>query len=284
MEARQWQDPPEYRGGGMHFAMPTITPVVKMLLIANIAVFLVMLIFVYSPTQGGGTIFGGINRYVGLSPAVWKSWFPFVPVWQLLTYGFLHAIPGFGHILGNMLFLYFLGTMLEGLIGGRRFLVFYLAAVVLAGFMQLLVGLIAGGPPIIGASGGVLAIVCAVATLRPQARIIFIIFPITLKTLAIVYVTIDVLMVILELKGANSNVASFAHLTGAALGYLAVRQGWIWRDPVASLERARERHAAESAANDRQKLDALLDRIHREGIGSLSAREKAFLKRMSQSR
>lgn len=268
----------------MNFAMPSMTPVVKWLLVVNIGVFLVHDIFLAgSRSVGGGDLHTLVLDVFAIGPAQWKGWFPLVPVWQLVTYGFLHA--GLSHILMNMLLLYFLGTMLEGVVGSRRFLVFYLATVVVAGFAQLSLGLItAGGGHILGASGGVLGVVCATATLRPTTRVIFILFPITLKTLALIYVAADVYRLIWEIKGASSGVASLAHLTGAALGFVAVRKGWIWRDPVAKIEEVRERRAEQTAVDDQRRLDELLDRIHREGIGSLSPREKAFLKRMSKSR
>ena len=260
----------------MQFAMPSITPAVKLLLILTVGVFLFQeVVLGFRP----GLIPDFID-WLAISPNRWKAWFPFVPVWQLVTYGFLHA--DIGHILGNALFLYFLGTMLEGVIGTRRFWIFYLVSVVLAGFFQLMVGMFTTPGPILGASGGVLAIVCGMATLRPQTRIIFILFPITLKTLAIFYVAFDVLNVIGQLQGQSTNVASVAHLTGAAIGFFAVRRGWIWRDPIAAVERVREEHAERVEQSDRERLDALLEKINREGISALSSGEKAFLKRMSK--
>ncbi|MEM7310506.1 MAG: rhomboid family intramembrane serine protease [Planctomycetota bacterium] len=276
MRAFQRQDPPDISsrdGAGMQFAMPSLTPVVKMLLIANAVMFVLTDIVLQAPPSGA------FLRSLAITPELWQSFL--LPIWQLVTYGFLHG--DLGHLVGNLLFLYFLGTMLEGIVGSRRFLVFYLASVAIAGFCQLLVSLVRGEPYLIlGASGGVLAIVCAVATLRPQTRIIFILFPITLKTLAILYVGFDVYTVIKDLQGQASGVASFAHLSGAAVGFLAVRKGWIWSDPVATIEKVRERRAEESAEEQRERLDKLLEKIHREGIGALSSREKAFLKKMSR--
>jgi hypothetical protein len=58
----------------------------------------------------------------------------------------------------------------------------------------------------------------------------------------------------------------------------------VWIDPIAELESRREARAVASREDDERRLDALLERIHREGIGSLSARERDFLKRMSARR
>jgi len=264
-----WEDPPDARGTS--FSAPTATPVVKALLIANVALF-VLQSFVLPEA---------LIAWLALSPLHWLEGFPWLPLWQLVSYGFLHDNPM--HLLGNMLFLYFLGTMLEQEIGPRRFLVFYSVSIVLAGACQLVLGLGLGQQTsIIGASGGVLAIVCAVATLRPTTRVILIIVPLTLKTVALLYVGLDLFNVLMQLKGAVSNVASFAHLSGALFGFLAVRRGWIWRDPMAAVEDWRERKAVDRRASDEEKLDELLAKINREGIHALSSGERAFLKRLSR--
>ena len=297
-----WQDPPEHRGAGggggqMQYAMPPLTRAVKLILIANAAVFLVSLLF-YVPAGTREMAFA-FQRVFGISPGQWIAWFPFLPVWQIFTWGFLHSIDQPTHILFNMLFLYFLGTMLEGIIGSRRFLVTYVSALLVSGAATLLVGLFFGQsealvnaglplegqyPTTLGASGAVFAVVVAMAVLRPTTRVIFIIFPITLRTLAIIYVGLNAYSMVLQFTGANSNVAYLAHLTGAAWGYALVKRGWIWRDPFESLEAWRVRNREKNAVADEELLDQLLKKINREGIHSLSAREKAFLKRASKGR
>jgi len=260
-----------------------MTSVVKQILIVNVALFVLQALILdgWFPRT-----YAFIDQALALDPLQWKASFPLVPVWQLLTYGFLHGGPG--HILSNMLFLWFLGTMLEAEIGGRRFLGFYLTSIVLAGFCQLALGLAFSGSfpilPIKGASGGVLAIVCAMATLRPGMQMIFIIVPLTLRTVALIFIGLDLYRVLTQLKGGSNDVASFAHLSGALFGYLAARRAWIWLDPLEALDTWRRRRGAEQAASDAERVDQLLAKINREGIQSLSAREKAFLKRASGRR
>jgi len=273
-----WEDRPVAREGG--FALPRPTNVVKKLLIANVVLFVLQWVVFDGWIQPA---FDFMERAFALDPLQWKESFPLLPVWQLLSYGFLHGGPE--HVLFNMLFLYFLGTMLEAEIGGRRFLVFYLTAIVLAGACQLVLGLALGQlAPIVGASGAVLAIVCAMATLRPGLRMIFIIVPLTLRTLALIFIALDLFRAISELKGGFSGVASFAHLSGALFGYLAVRQAWIWRDPLADLDAWRGRRAQEREVDEARQVDEVLAKIAREGIQSLTARERALLKRASQRR
>ena len=278
-----WQEPPEYRdGGGVSLAVPRLSPLIKKLMLINGGLFLASYIFSLAAPEAWLTV----TKWFAVSPDLWKSWAPFVPVWQLVTYGFLHSVTSPMHVLMNMLFLYFLGTMLEGIIGSKRFLSTYLAAIAVAGACTLATGLIMGDDRwVVGASGGVMAIVVACAVLRPDTRIIFIIIPMTLKVFAWIYVGLDVFHSInVVFGGQRAGVAYFAHLGGAAFGYLAVKKGWIWRDPIQELETRKQKRQEQQREDDAQKLDDLLARIHRDGIHSLSEREKAFLKKASQRR
>jgi len=284
MQAR-WEDPPP--GGprgpttGTQFAMPRLTPMVKRLLIANGIVFGAILLTYLVSTQAIGPVF----RLFGITPALWIDWFPLAPLWQIVTWGFFHRIKDPWHIVGNMLFLYFLGTMLEGLVGGRRFLAVYFSALLISGIATLAIGLIGNQDiPTIGASGAVLCVVVAMAVLRPQTRIIFLLFPITLRTLAILYVSVDVFFLLMSLKGADTNVAHLAHLSGAAWGFLIARQGWIWRDPVQDVSDWKDARRERREEDDVVRLDEILAKINREGIGSLTSSEKAVLKRSSKRR
>jgi membrane associated rhomboid family serine protease len=271
-----WQDSPQPRG--MYFGMPSLTPVVKALLIANIAVFVLQYVVLEGTFQRAFELF---EKTFSLNPQQWRDFFPLVPLWQLVSYGFLHA--DVGHILYNLLFLYFMGTMLEQELGSRRMCVFYFVSLVLAGAFQLVLGCALGHfEPIVGASGAVLACAFALATIHPNMRVVFIVVPITLRALALIYGSIELFGAIMQLKGHASSAASFAHLSGALFGYLAVRLGWIWRDPVAEVGDWRERRAEAQAATDEERLDNLLAKINREGIHALSSGEREFLKRVSR--
>ncbi len=263
----------------MQFAMPAMTPAVKLIVLINAVAFLVTFAIFLAKTEA----WLALRDVLGLSPAHWIQWAPILPFWQLLSYGFLHDPSRLMHILMNMLFLYFLGTMLEATVGARRFLTLYLSAIVVAGAAMLVTGLFQHDPlPTIGASGGVLAVVVAMAVLRPKTRVIFLIFPITLKTLAILYVGLDVFGALMELKGQGGGVAHMAHLSGAAWGFLLARRGWIWQDPFQGLQRWQALRVEEKERDSERRLDELLAKIHREGIQSLSVRERAFLKRTSK--
>lgn len=93
-----------------------ITPVVRNLLLINIAITVIQSLFHIDFISLGGL------RYIHAS-----SFNPF----QFFTYMFIHG--GFWHLFGNMLALFIFGPMLEQVWGSRRFLAFYLITGVGAG-------------------------------------------------------------------------------------------------------------------------------------------------------
>lgn len=273
-----WQDPPDHGqyGGGPQLALPPMTPVTRWLLMANAVVWGASLVLWHLSGPLGRSLY----TFFTLDPAAWRNWFPLIPVWQLVSYGFLHSVSDPLHLLFNLLWLYFFGTFLEGLIGSRRFLTTYMVAMVLGGLVQVLVFVAQGSStPTVGASGAVMGVVIATATLRPNMRVLFLFVPLTLRTIALVKVGLDLFYLI---SGTGGSTAFVVHLVGAAWGFAAVRTGLIWRDPLEVLERRREQARREKEQDDAQRLDELLKRIHREGIGSLSQRDRAFLNRVSK--
>jgi membrane associated rhomboid family serine protease len=144
------------------------TPVVTQALIAiNVIVFLAETA-TGAPLGGGG---GGTiwNHGVLFGPALTgNNPFPFFTgtdeYWRLLTSGFLHD--GILHILFNMVFLYFMGPMLEPAIGRLNFAVVYFVSLLAGSFGSLVFQPLS---PTIGASGacfGVLGALIVVAHYR----------------------------------------------------------------------------------------------------------------------
>jgi membrane associated rhomboid family serine protease len=121
-----------------------IPPVIKVLLISNIAVFIL--------TYFNPALF---DPLLGLVPrAVWTQF----KIWQLFTYMFMHG--GFLHILFNMFVLWMFGSDLERTWGSREFLKYYLICGVGAGVFNVLFqpnSMV----PIIGASGAIYGVLVA---------------------------------------------------------------------------------------------------------------------------
>lgn len=281
-----WQErqiPPSGGGPTMpQLSLPALTPWTKRLLIANGVCFLVWFALSFPWAEA---LYRRLAPELVLNPALWVERFPLVPVWQLLTYGFLHDPGGPGHIIGNMLMLYFFGTMLEGIIGPRRFVVTYFAAQLAGALLALLPASLAGSTiPILGASGAVYGIMIAVATMRPKQTVFLLFIPITMKILAIGILGLTLFGLLMEVKSGPSGVAHLTHLGGIVYGFAAVKLGWVWRDPVAKLEVRRAIAKEERRIDDGAEMDRLLEKIHREGMSSLTRGERAFLKRASSRR
>jgi membrane associated rhomboid family serine protease len=148
--------------------------------------------------------------------------------WQLVTYALLHA--DLMHLLFNALALYQFGPAIEQAWGARRFAVYLLVCVVGAGLLQLVVATFlppGEARPVLGASGGMYAILLAFGMLFPKHRLMLIIPPIPMsaRTMVIVFGAISLL---LGITGAQAGVAHFVHLGGLLVGWLLIQ---LWLKP-----------------------------------------------------
>ena len=186
-----------------------MTPVIRILLFANIGVFLLQqmtadALFTHFALWPIGQYSVGGPVHVGFEP------------WQLVTSAFLHSPKNFAHIAFNMFALWSFGTMVERAVGSRRFAWLYLASVLSASLVQLLVVTATadqGAVPTVGASGGVFGVLLAFAFLFPHQRLIVFPIPIPMKAwvLVAVYAVIELTSGVF---GTMQGVAHFAHLGG----------------------------------------------------------------------
>ena len=190
-----------------------LTPVVRALLYANIAIFAAQQLF--------GPI---VELHFALFPLHADERFGAPPfqIWQLVTYAFLHG--GFAHLFFNMFALYMFGPDLERLMGARHFTLYYFVSVVGAALVQLTVlELFAHtDSPTVGASGGIFGLLLAFGMAWPQRRLMLLFPPIPMP--AWVFVTLyGVAELLMGIFGTMQGVAHFAHLGGMLGGYLLIR-------------------------------------------------------------
>ena len=164
-----------------------------------------------------------------------------------------------------------------------------------------------------------MGVTAAAAVMAPDIPmlLLFIPFPIKLRTMAVVFFALDVLM---EISGGQSGVAHLAHIGGFLSGYLFLklffRREILW-DPLTAWTNKRRVNAARNSRQDdgassasgwtyrrgpeqgsdygpnfssdsnygfngtrvsQRELDYLLDKISRTGINSLTPQELARLK------
>jgi membrane associated rhomboid family serine protease len=271
-----------YRTDGYGFGGVTLTPVVKGLLFANAAVFLIDLIVP--------------GRFV----AEWLMFRPdrWTRLWGVFTYMFVHG--GFGHLFFNMLALFFFGPPLEARWGGREFFLYY----VICGMGGVLLSFLLAPSGIVGASAAVYGIMLAFAMAWPDAPIyIWGIFPVQAKWLM---TGLFVLTLMSAFGGGGGGVAHMAHLGGIVTGFVYLKADWRPRGQLASLKQrsaraarrlaivprdeeiqaaASQRSSSWQTADEGQLLDAVdrvLDKISAEGISALTADERRLLDEVSR--
>ena len=191
----------------MNFNIP---PGTQLLILANVTIFLV------EQLTGAELIY-----WFGLWPVGTDFDTPF-GIWQVMTYGFLHA--DFGHLFFNMFAIFMFGGQIELVFGQRWFLTYFLVCIFSAAVLQLIIGAVTNGPPVptIGASGGVFGLLLAFGMYFPRRKIMLLFPPIPMP--AWVFVTgFGLLELFLGVTNAASNVAHFAHLGGMVGGYLMIR-------------------------------------------------------------
>jgi membrane associated rhomboid family serine protease len=202
--------PPRASSLSYAFGPGPISPAVKWIIIANIAMYVATLI--YQP----------IIIYLGLIPrrVVTEGW-----LWQLGTYMFLHGGPV--HILFNMLGVWMFGTELERLWGTTFFSRFYAITGIGAGLTVVAVGLLPFEAtqstyvsPTIGASGALYGLLMAFAMYYPERPILmFLLFPVPAKYFVMI------LGALAFLAGPGGEISNAAHLGGLVFGYLYLRGG-----------------------------------------------------------
>jgi membrane associated rhomboid family serine protease len=198
-----------YRGS---LLLPSVTPGVKWLLIANIGIWALDLIC-------GLSGYDGIFSPFRLTPLdVVRR----LEIWQLVTYMFLHSVTSPMHILFNMLALWMFGSEIERTWGTREFLKFYFVCGIGAGVCVVIIALLFGQGAIstIGASGAIYGLLLAFGLLFPDTTVLLIIFPIKAKYLVII---MGALALYFSVSGGNSGVSNVAHLGGLVVGFVYMK-------------------------------------------------------------
>ncbi len=193
---------------------PRITPVVKALIIANVAVFFLQQIIQVSSRTGLGTFW----LIFGLSPhlVLTKLW-----IWQPITYMFLHG--SVFHILLNMLMLWMFGSELEKFWGSRKFLSYYVICGLGAAITTAVFDFDSRS---IGASGAIFGVLLAFGMLFPRRVILlWLIIPIQARHLVWIAAGIEFLSVVNLQQTGGDGIAHWAHLGGMLFGYLYLRRG-----------------------------------------------------------
>lgn len=201
--------------------------------------------------------------------------------WQFLSAMFLHA--GVLSFVGGMCLLYFIGRDVESIFGQKHFLYLYLAGLIGGELGHLF--LMPSTTVLLGATGGLAAVVIAFATILPELEVtqsLFYVVPLKLKAkyLGNALFVIGVVLLIVDREGV---VGHSALLGGGAVGWLYAHllgfgrpsflQRYLRRRQVEG-ERLRQMPLDEFIT---EEIDPLLEKIARNGLGSLTRRERRAL-------
>ena len=272
-------------------------PVLKWLLIVNVGIWIMVAfanLFLWFYKSPGTNL---LVKWLSV-PADWTELIR--KPWTIVTYMFLHE--RFWHLFFNVWMLWFGGMIFTRFLSQKQLALTYgLGGLVGALFFVLAYNLF----PVfetakytavaMGASASVLAILVAAATYKPDYGLNLLLFgQLKFKWLAIAFVVIDLLSISAENPGGH-----IAHLGGALFGFV---YGFILRkslgQPTESKRRQRkpkmeytpyeeihdepqaprsdEEYNRQKAEKERD-VDAILDKIAKDGYASLTAEEKEFL-------
>ena len=287
--------------------------VCKWLIGINVVVFLLQMATNSPPTEDGSGF--NLTRLFDLN--VYQTVFE-GQVWRLVTHMFLHqvsrSIPT--HIIFNMAFLWWFGSDVEDLYGPHEFLAIYLvgglasAAAFVATSLPIVIGLTdaALSPAAIGASGAVTAVLVIFACHYPT-KIIYVMFVIPVPIWLFVLFTVLYDAFTLA-SGVNTGVAVAGHLGGAAFGFAYYKLHWRLSGLWPNLSGWRKRRSQPRLRVYREpddkptpvgvaatapplppkledehleaKMDAVLEKLSREGKDNLTDSDKAILQKASE--
>ncbi len=228
---------------------------------------------------------------------------------RLITSAFLHA--DWNHLLNNMISLWFFGPVLEFALGPVQFLLVYFASVVGGDLLSLWLHR-HHEYRAYGASGGVCGVVFSYIALNPSGTLLaHFIFPMPAWAYGILFLIGSYMAI----RQGRDNIGHDAHIGGAVLGLWitgalkpqAIEQHPIWFAllsvisaalflyfyknplmlPMSSFSfrmprfKRQPRAVAAPRRNEARDVDAVLEKISRHGIESLTAEERALLSRVS---
>ena len=263
---------------------------IKIILI-NIIIFVsISILEVFITLSGGGSLFRVVINKLML-PASFTTFI--LQPWSLISYFFLHL--SFGHILWNMLFLYWFGKIIHDNIGNNAVISLYILGGIIGGLSYMALfniipfyGDRVSESLMLGASAGVFSVVAGSATLLPNYTFYLLFLgPVRIKYIALFYI----LLSFFDVTGSNAG-GEIAHIGGALIGYLFIKQlqnGVNMGDGVIKIINLFNRKNSSKKEKEftinketsfdisQDEIDKILDKISESGYSSLSKKEKEKL-------
>jgi membrane associated rhomboid family serine protease len=215
---------------------PTLGPGIKFILAINIIIYVLELLSAYFLNFNSNLLTSLIGHFSLSAEGVLSG-----SIWQFFTYMWLHHPGDASHLIFNMILLFFVGPWLETQWGTKEFVIRYLVFGLGGGLLVFLTGIIhplifdGSQPPTLGASGAIAGVVAAFAFYHWRQTLYLFFYPMTGKTLLLIFIGIDILRILW-----GSPVAVQAHWGGMiaaafvlGFGGFSPRRWWLtfrrWR-------------------------------------------------------
>ena len=273
---------------------------VAQIILINVIVFVALLLFnaIFKRVGNGEISVLVTNQFQLPSPI---SEFIFRP-WTSLTYAFNHF--GIWHLLINMIAFFWFGRLIQEYLGSQKLINIYVISALAGALMFLFVYNVIPGLGIgimRGASGAIFGVMVAAVTLLPDYRFnLLLIGPVKIIYIALFFI-ISSFIGLDELDNVGGNLA---HLTGAAIGWVYIKQlqkgnemgVWVFKTmeffkglfkprPKIKVSHRKKAEKASSKSGStstkssvsQDEIDTILDKISEKGYESLSKEEKEKL-------
>lgn len=234
--------------------------------------------------------------------------------WTLVTYMFLHV--DFIHILFNLLWLYWFGTIFIQEIGSKKLLSTYLLGGLAGGILYVVFynlfpvfANVKNGSIALGASASIMAVVVATATYQPERRMHLIL----IGPVKIVYIALVMFILTSLVDFSVNSGGKIAHIGGALTGFMFAFYYRRGRDLTRGFDRTMDTIATwfkpgrerlkvtyrrssdqkppsddmlyrQQKAEEQKEIDRILEKISKAGYDSLTAREKELLFKMGNKK
>ncbi len=203
--------------GSIAFALPPFQGWVRRIILTCAAVYVVQLLL--------GTYARNLNEIFENYAALIPQYVVHGRIWQLVTYSFLHA--GVGHLFFNMLSIWMVGSLEEMEWGSRRFIELYLFSVIGAALTSIAVSYLhvfgmSTTTVGMGASGGVMGLLMALAVLdgdREFTVLLLLVIPVTIRVKYLVAIIVFGVF-LASIVPSTGDIANFGHAGGLLFGFL----------------------------------------------------------------
>jgi membrane associated rhomboid family serine protease len=218
------------------------------------------------------------------TPQIWHEG----EVWRLFSY--IAYDPYFSSqrslwFLWSMLLLFFFGREVEQFAGRKTYLLLYASLVLIPALLLCLMGLFITPQPHLNCFEAIFGMFVAFATLYPGSMPTFFWLPFSASTLVWVLLAIFSLIDLAD----HAFTALFMLWTSSLVGYIGMRligagRGMTWLTDWIEERQARRLASQRNLkvlkdAKATESIDEILEKISKQGVGSLNAKERAALER-----